>query len=70
MLASGRGLQEVISDRDTWAAALLMTKRYGADAAQKAAIRADQLPEEGGWRHIRRRCAVLSDSAPDWPPDH
>jgi hypothetical protein len=47
-----------------------MTKRYGADAAQQAAIRADQLPEEGGWRHIRRRCGVLFDSDPDWPPDY
>jgi len=31
----------MISDRDIWAAALLMVKRYGADAAEEATKRAD-----------------------------
>ena len=37
----------MISDRDIWAAALLMVKRYKADAMLEAAGRADQLLEEG-----------------------
>ena len=40
----------MISDRDIWAAAMLMIKRYGADATLEAAARADQLLEEGA-RH-------------------
>jgi hypothetical protein len=37
----------VIPDRDVWAAALLMVKRYGDDAMLEAAQRADQLLDEG-----------------------
>jgi hypothetical protein len=37
----------VIPDRDVWAAALLMVKRYGDDAMLEASERADQLLEEG-----------------------
>jgi Family of unknown function (DUF6961) len=37
----------MISDRDVWAAALLMVKRYKADAMLEAAARADRLLEEG-----------------------
>jgi len=40
----------VISDRDIWAAALLMVKRYKADAMQESAMRADQLLEDGDWQ--------------------
>jgi hypothetical protein len=37
----------VISDRDGWAAALLILKRYGSDAMLEAAMRTDQLLDEG-----------------------
>ena len=37
----------MISDRDIWAAAPLMVKRYKVDAMQEAAARADQLLEDG-----------------------
>jgi len=43
----------VIPDRDVWAAAVLMVKRYGDDALLEAAERADQLLERG--RPGRRR---------------
>jgi hypothetical protein len=33
----------VIPDRDVWAAAVLMVKRYGDDAMLEAADRADQI---------------------------
>jgi hypothetical protein len=48
----------MIPDRDVWAAAVLMVKRYGEDAVLEAAERADQLL--GGRRHGWRR-----DVAPD-----
>ena len=38
----------MISDRDIWAAALNMIKRYADDAGQEAARRADQLHAGGG----------------------
>ena len=37
----------MISDRDIWAAALLIVKRYGEDAMLEATARADQLLDEG-----------------------
>jgi hypothetical protein len=37
----------MISDRDVWTAALLMVKRYKADAMLEAAARADKLLGEG-----------------------
>lgn len=37
----------MIPDKDIWRAALLMVKRYGADAATQAAMRADGLLAEG-----------------------
>jgi len=37
----------MISDRDVWAAALLMVKRYGEDAMLEAARRADKLLDDG-----------------------
>jgi len=39
----------VIPDRDVWAAALLMVKRYKADAMLEAAA-ADQLLEDSDWQ--------------------
>jgi hypothetical protein len=43
----------MIDDRDVWAAALLLVKRYKEDAMLEAANRADQLQEDGDWQ-----CAV------------
>jgi len=40
----------MISDRDVWQAAILLVKRYGADAMLECAARADQLTEEGDWQ--------------------
>ena len=40
----------MIPDRDIWAAALLMVKRYKAEAMLEAVARADQLLEEGDWQ--------------------
>ena len=45
----------MIDDRDVWAAALLMVKRYGDDAMGEAAARADQLLEDGDPRSDRIR---------------
>ncbi len=39
--------QPMISDRDIWAAALLLVKRYSGDAMLEAAERADQLRGTG-----------------------
>jgi hypothetical protein len=44
----------MIDDRDVWAAALLMVKRYGDDAMIEAAERADQLLDEATWPAPRR----------------
>jgi hypothetical protein len=38
----------MISDRDIWAAALLIVKRYKGDAMLEAANRAKHWQEEGG----------------------
>ncbi len=40
----------VIPETDIWAAALLMVKRYKADAMLAAAARADDLLEAGNWQ--------------------
>ena len=40
----------MIPDRDIWAAAPLMMKRYKADAMLEAGARADQLLEDGDWQ--------------------
>jgi len=37
----------MISDRDVWAAALAIVKRYGEDAMLEASMRAEQLQDEG-----------------------
>jgi hypothetical protein len=37
----------VIDDRDVWAAAVAIVKRYGDDAVLEASERADQLLDEG-----------------------
>jgi hypothetical protein len=37
----------MIPDRDVWAAALLMMKRYGDEAMREAEARAEQFQEDG-----------------------
>jgi hypothetical protein len=60
----------VIPERDIWAAALLMVKRYGNDAMIEAAARADQLLEEGDmagsetWHRILNAIERLQAPAP------
>ena len=60
----------MIEDRDIWAAALLMVKRYGADAMLEAAARADQLLDEGDiagaevWHRILNAIERLQAKAP------
>ena len=54
----------MIPDIDTWRAAQLLVKRYGADAGLQAGMRADELLAEGDveggaiWRAIIRAIAV------------
>ena len=50
----------MISDRDIWAAALLMVKRYPDDAMPEAAQRADQLLDEGGRLYVLEFATVAS----------
>ena len=50
----------MISDRDIWAAALLMGKRYRDDAMLEAAQRADQLFAEGGRLYVLEFATVAS----------
>jgi hypothetical protein len=60
----------MIHDRDVWAAALLMVKRYGDDAILAAAARADQLLEDGDtagaetWHRILNAIERLQAKAP------
>jgi len=42
-----RGGTIMISESDIWAAALLMVKRYGDDAGNQAAMRANAMASEG-----------------------
>jgi hypothetical protein len=60
----------MISDRDVWAAALLMVKRYGDDAMLEAASRADELLENDDmagaetWHRILNTIERLQAKAP------
>lgn len=60
----------MISDRDIWASALLMVKRYGEDAGMEAANRSDELLAEGDvdgaatWRRIVTAIEQLQAGAP------
>jgi hypothetical protein len=64
------GLSDMISDRDVWAAALLMLKRFGNDAMLEAAVRADELLENGDmigsetWHRILNAIERLQAKAP------
>ncbi len=60
----------MISDREIWQAAGAMVKRYGEDAATEAAMRADELFDEGDaegyaiWRRIMEAVEGLSAMEP------
>ena len=57
----------VLNDRDIWATANIMIKRFGEDAVIEACMRADALAEEGDfvgvtvWLTIIRSIEFLSD---------
>jgi hypothetical protein len=69
-MASRAAATEVIPDRDIWAAALLMVKRFGDDAMLEAAARADELLENGDmigsetWHRILEAIEGLQAKAP------
>jgi hypothetical protein len=60
----------MIPDRDVWAAALLMVKRYGDDAMLEAASRADELLDADDmagaetWHRILNAIERLQANAP------
>jgi hypothetical protein len=60
----------MISDRDIWAAALLMVKRYRDDAMREAEARAEQFQEDGDmagaetWHRILNAIERLQAKAP------
>ena len=60
----------MIDDSDTWHAANLLQKRYGADAAVQAAQRADELFAEGAsegytiWKRILQAVNELARTKP------
>jgi hypothetical protein len=61
----------MIPDRDVWAAALLMVKRYGDDAMREAEAHAEQLFQEDGdkagaetWHRILNAIERLQAKAP------
>jgi hypothetical protein len=60
----------MIPDKEIWQAALLLMKRYGADAATQAARRADELLAEGdadgaaSWKRIVKAIEELQTVKP------
>jgi hypothetical protein len=60
----------MLPEADIWRAALLMVKRYKADAMIEAAARADKLLEEGypvaatAWHRILHAIELLQAKAP------
>ena len=60
----------MLSDREIWAAASVVVKRYGADAALEATARADKLLEDGDllgaatWHRILNAIERLQAKAP------
>ena len=61
----------MIFDREIWQAAGAMVKRYGEDAATEAAMRADELLDEGDmdgcavWKRIMRAAEQLLAMEPE-----
>ena len=64
-----------MTERDIWLTANLMLKRFGADAALEANIRADEFLAEGDfggqriWMRILAAIRALSKLAPDGRPN-
>ena len=60
----------MISDREIWQTAGAMIKRYGADATAEAAMRADEMLDDGDidgcavWRRIMLAVEGLSGMEP------
>jgi hypothetical protein len=64
------GWEALLSDHESWAAALLIVTRYGDDAILDAATRTDQLLDEGDmagaetWHRILNAIERLQAKAP------
>jgi hypothetical protein len=60
----------MLSERDIYATATVMVRRYGADAAMEAAQRSDQMLAEGDaegaavWRRVMAAIEELGREAP------
>ena len=60
----------MISERDTWAAANILIKKYGDDAELRAAERADEMLDQGDidgqriWLRILEAVKRLTDTEP------
>ena len=53
----------MIPDRDVWAAAVLMVKRYGEDAMLEMSEHADQLLDEGDMAGVETWHRILTAQA-------
>ena len=64
----------MIPEIDIWRAATLMLKRYGENALEQSATRADELAAEGDhngavtWRRIADAVVQLANNTPPGPP--
>ena len=64
----------MIPEIDIWRAATLMLKRYGENALEQSATRADELAAEGDhdgavtWRRITSAVGQLANTTPPGPP--
>ncbi len=60
----------MISERDTWAAANILIKKYGDDAELRAVERADEMLDQGDidgqrmWLRIMEAVRQLADTEP------
>ncbi|HUL06176.1 MAG TPA: hypothetical protein VLV76_07555 [Candidatus Acidoferrum sp.] len=62
----------MVSEHDIWRSALVMTRRYKADALLEAAARADRLFEDGDWQAAiiwHRIIEAIGRLQTEWPPD-
>lgn len=70
LLVSLLQISEMIPEPDIWRAAQVMIRRFGADAATQAAMRADELAIEGDtvgcatWRRIMTAIEELQRERP------
>ena len=66
-------VRRVIPEIDIWRAATLMLKRYGENALEQSATRADELAAEGDhdgavtWRRITSAVGQLANNTPPGP---